>query len=280
MRLIKMWGGLGNQMFIYAMYLNMRRRFPNTRLDISHVRFDKAHSGYEIPRLFHTPSLEFHTWGKLLKLIKCLFFKTIYEKKLEKSLIPYLKRYRWPLIYFQGFYQSEKFFADVAPLVRRTYRFDTSMANQKTIALLSRLEKDESSVAVHIRRGDYLEPGHYKTLGCVCTPSYYRRATTLISSMVTHPHFYLFSDDPEWVKAHIDMPQATFVNWNLGKDSWQDMLLMQHCRHNIICNSSFSWWGAWLNSNKNKIVITPDHWFADYDYPDIIPNGWIQVSTQ
>lgn len=139
MRLIKMWGGLGNQMFIYAMYMSMRRCFADVRLDISHVRFDKAHCGYEMHRVFGLPDVEFRTWGKLLKVIKCLFFKTILEDKRNKSLEPYLRRYRWPFIYFQGFYQSERFFADVADEVRRTYRFNLSMANEKTKILLRKI---------------------------------------------------------------------------------------------------------------------------------------------
>lgn len=138
----------------------------------------------------------------------------------------------------------------------------------------------EQSVSVHVRRGDYQTPGHYERLGCICTEAYYRNAAELMKKKVGNPKFYVFSDEPEWVKAHLRLGDTTFVDWNRGNDSWQDMLLMRHCRHNIVCNSSFSWWGAWLNDNQGKIVVAPDRWFGKNDHPDIVPEGWLRVSTQ
>jgi hypothetical protein len=90
-------------------------------------------------------------------------------------------------------------------------------------------------------------------------------------------HFYLFSDDPNWVREHIKLPNATVVDCNHGKDSWQDMMLMSFCKHNIICNSTFSWWGAWLNSNPAKFVIAPAQWLAGHEYPNLIPQTWTRI---
>lgn len=93
-------------------------------------------------------------------------------------------------------------------------------------------------------------------------------------------HFYVFSDGMDWVKQHLTLPSnATFVDWNNGTDSWQDMMLMSHCKHNVVCNSTFSWWGAWLNNNHNKMVICPDQWSVKDKADKFVPNSWIQLPT-
>lgn len=91
------------------------------------------------------------------------------------------------------------------------------------------------------------------------------------------PSFYVFSDDIEWVKQNLSLPNAHYIDWNQGNDSWQDMMLMSHCRNHIICNSTFSWWGAWLNPRKNKTVIVPSRWFMKEETPYIYPVSWIKV---
>ena len=91
---------------------------------------------------------------------------------------------------------------------------------------------------------------------------------------------YVFSDDLEWVKANFDLPDAVYVDWNKGEDSWQDMMLMSRCRHHVICNSTFSWWGAWLNPRKEKIIIAPERWTRDADSREIVPEEWIRVPVK
>ncbi|KAA6316252.1 O-antigen biosynthesis glycosyltransferase WbnK [termite gut metagenome] len=96
---------------------------------------------------------------------------------------------------------------------------------------------------------------------------------------VHNPIFFIFSDDINWVKKDFPLHDATYIDWNLNQDSWQDMFLMSRCCHNIIANSSFSWWAAWLNSNKNKIIIAPERWFRDMETPNIHPekSEWILI---
>ena len=121
---------------------------------------------------------------------------------------------------------------------------------------------------MHIRRGDYLQINN----GTIVLPiSYYHMAIKMMLKRVKDPTFLFFSDDMEWVKENIHVPNAIYVDWNTGKESWQDMYLMSMCNHNIIANSSFSWWGAWLNNHKDKIVVSPK-WDEE-----IIPEEWIQV---
>ncbi len=276
MRLIKMTGGLGNQMFIYAFYLKMKQRFANTRIDLSDMMHYHVHHGYEMNRVFALPQVEFcmnRTWKKVLEF---LFFKTILERK-QKSLDAFWKPYAWPFIYFKGFYQSERFFSDIEQEVRKTFTFDMSKASDRSVQMAARMDGDVNSVSLHVRRGDYLEPKHWENTGSVCQLPYYRNAIAEIKSRLKNPVFYVFSDDLEWVKENLPLDNAVYIDWNKGNDSWQDMMLMSHCRRHIICNSTFSWWGAWLDPHKDKTVIVPERWFRHTETPYIYPEGWTKV---
>ena len=279
MRLIKITGGLGNQMFIYAFYLQMKKRFPNIRIDLTDMMHYNIHNGYEMHRVFGLPQTEFCMNQTLKKMIEFLFFKTILERKQHGSLLPYMKRYLWPFIYFKGLFQSEKYFKDAKEEVRRAFTFDLSQANTRSIQMREQIDNDEHAVSLHIRRGDYLQSRNWKVMGAVCQLPYYCNALKEIKSLVEMPHYYVFSDDLDWVKENLDIPDAIFIDWNKGKDSWQDMMLMSRCRHHIICNSTFSWWGAWLNPRTDKKVIAPNLWFQNKVNSDICPESWIRVSV-
>jgi len=278
MRLIKMIGGLGNQMFIYAFYLQMRKRFPGTRIDLSDMRHYHAHNGYELDRVFGISDREFCIAKLLKKVLEFLFFKVILERKQNlETMEAFTKSYAYPFLYFKGFYQSERFFKDVEGEVRQAFAFDMSKANAESQTLAQQIQKNPHAVSLHVRRGDYMEPKFYKRYGTVCSQAYFQRAVEMMLAQVPQAHFYIFSDDVEWVQQNLRLPRATVVSCNRGADSWQDMMLMSLCRHNIICNSTFSWWGAWLNANPEKRVIAPSRWLADVDMPYIIPETWIKV---
>jgi hypothetical protein len=278
MRLIKMIGGLGNQMFIYAFYLQMRKRFPGTRIDLSDMRHYHAHNGYELDRVFGISDREFCIAKPLKKVLEFLFFKVILERKQNlETMEAFTKSYAYPFLYFKGFYQSERFFKDVEGEVRQAFAFDMSKANAESQTLALQIQENPHAVSLHVRRGDYMEPKFYKRYGTVCSQAYFQRAVEMMLAQVPQAHFYIFSDDVEWVKQNLRLPRATVVSCNRGADSWQDMMLMSLCRHNIICNSTFSWWGAWLNANPEKHVIAPSRWLADVDMPYIIPETWMKV---
>lgn len=278
MRLIKMIGGLGNQMFIYAFYLQMRKRFPGTRIDLSDMRHYHAHNGYELDRVFGISDREFCIAKPLKKVLEFLFFKVILERKQNlETMEAFTKSYAYPFLYFKGFYQSERFFKDVEDEVRQAFAFDLNKANVESQTLARQIQENPHAVSLHVRRGDYMEPKFYKRYGTVCSQAYFQRAVEMMLAQVPQAHFYIFSDDVEWVQQNLRLPRATVVSCNRGADSWQDMMLMSLCRHNIICNSTFSWWGAWLNANPEKRVIAPSRWLADVDMPYIIPETWIKV---
>lgn len=281
MRLIKMTGGLGNQMFIYAFFVSMKRRFPSTRIDLSDMVHYHAHHGYELHRIFDLPHDEFCINQKVKKVVEFLFFKTILERKQDQiTLRAFWRKRLWPLIYFKGFYQSERYFADCADNVRRLFTFDEQRANHRTRQLLTQLQNDPDAVSLHVRRGDYLDPSVWRNTGCVCTLDYYRDAIQAIRQHVDKPRFYVFSDDIAWVRENLPLDGATYVDWNHGTDSWQDMLLMSRCRHHVICNSTFSWWGAWLNPRADKVVIAPARWSALGEMPYICPENWMQIPVR
>ena len=273
MRLIKMTGGLGNQMFIYAMYLKMKTVSPDVRIDLSDMVHYQVHYGYEMNKVFHLPRTEFCINRSLKKIIEFLLFKTILERKQGGSLVPYTRKYHWPWIYFKGFYQSEKYFAGIEKEVREAFVFDIRRASRRSLRAMQEIKADPHAVSIHVRRGDYLLEKHWKALGYICQSSYYLNALAELEKRVKNPHYYVFSEDLNWVRQNLP-----FIDWNKGEDSWQDMMLMSHCRHHIICNSTFSWWGAWLNPSLDKIVIAPERWTQTTDSADVVPESWLKVS--
>lgn len=161
--------------------------------------------------------------------------------------------------------------------IRKAFTFNPRLSNKKTKEMSEQIDHDENAVSIHVRRGDYLEPKYWKTTGCVCQLPYYLNAIAEMNKRISQPSYYVFSDDIAWVKENLPLPKAFFIDWNKGTESWQDMMLMSRCRHHIICNSTFSWWGAWLNPRENKTVIMPERWFRHCETPDICPDKWIKV---
>ncbi len=179
--------------------------------------------------------------------------------------------------YITGYWQSEKYFMDVDQDIRRCFQFRSEL-DEINEQWKDRILKS-NSVSIHIRRGDYVSNPTTNSVHGTCTLEYYHSAINEISSRVNNPVFFIFSDDLNWVMENffIKYPVCHVSN-NFGKNSYLDMWLMSLCQNNIIANSSFSWWGAWLNGNKNKIVVAPKAWFAGKEKPlDLYPEGWIVI---
>jgi hypothetical protein len=183
-----------------------------------------------------------------------------------------------PFVYFSGYWQTELYFEEIESVIKKTFEFNKKLISIKNIETIKEINKVQS-VSLHVRRGDYVsDPGAKLVHGGICTIYYYKRAIQTIQSIVKgNIFFYIFTDDIEWVKNNLISNKMIIVDWNRGDESWQDMMLMSRCKHNIIANSSFSWWGAWLNTNKEKIVIAPEKWFNTMPAFDIIPENWIRI---
>jgi len=178
-----------------------------------------------------------------------------------------------PPCYLDGYWQSERYFDDITDIIRDAFTLSNQMtgANAETMRKI----RDSNSVSVHLRRGDYVNHGNALNM------AYYRRAIERVQSAVDRPSFFVFSDDISWAREHFKFDEAThFVSQN-GIDRCElDVALMARCDHNIIANSTFSWWGAWLNPNDDKLVISPAIWTSGrpVDALDIIPDRWETVS--
>lgn len=182
--------------------------------------------------------------------------------------------------YADGFFQSELYFN--APEFRSAIVSDFQLKPEWISPAMKDIDdvirQAEGSVSLHVRRGDYVSHKTVAKVQGACSPEYYAEAISRIASSVPNPHFFIFSDDIEWVKQNIPIGHiATYVSNPALKD-YEELVLMSHCKHNIIGNSTFSWWGAWLNQNPDKTVIAPKRWTArNTENPNIIPAGWIRI---
>lgn len=269
-------GGLGNQMFCYAFYLVQRVEKPFSLSLIDIEETVNKHFGLEIFNIFHCKGLWRYKAFCLLHKLHPYFWKK-YNIITQKNSLYYDENYLNKSdsnVYYNGYWQSEKYFSNISKTIRNNFRFKESLLNTSTKEIVKILQK-QNSVSIHVRRGDYLNESGWDT----CNIDYYNRAIEYIKKKVANCEFYIFSDDIKWCKDQFNGQEYSFIDWNKDKDSWQDMYLMSQCKHNIIANSTFSWWGAWLNDTPQKIIIAPNIWFKDCKESEcqIIPDNWIKL---
>ena len=277
--IVKLNGGLGNQMFQYAFAYATSRRF--------HLETFFDFSFFEDVKLVDSVTnrdFELHSFNIECKEVsKEDLKKVIFSKKQSKlkiflwkklnvnAFIPSGNNYiqkdayefdnmllKVPFAYYNGYFQNEKYFKDYRSELVECFSLKDELdeKNKKAFEEI----KNTNSVSLHVRRGDYVNLESAKKIHGICLLDYYEKAIGHICKNVQDPHFYIFSDDIEWVKENIkiDAP-VKIIDFNLQK-GWLDLNLMKNCKHNIIANSSFSWWGAWLNQNEEKIVVCPKKW--------------------
>jgi hypothetical protein len=290
---VVLFGGLGNQMFQYAAAraLSVRLNRPIT-IDLSWFLFGTKNT---TPRVFE---LGCFTLSESLTVqssrIRGFYLHFLYPRlkntELGKRIARRLHLYRdadamvydgrfrllqHPVLLW-GYFQSEKYFEDVREHIRDDFQFNQPLTGRNRE--IEEQIRRSPSVAIHIRRGDYIANKYARQVFAVCSIAYYRRAIRYISERVEAAQFYVFSDEPAWAETHIPIPGAVYVNWNTGMDSSIDMRLMSLCDHQILANSSFSWWGAWLNPHKDKIVVAPSVWLKDTQCSnDLIPAEWVLI---
>ncbi len=272
-------GRLGNQMFQYA-----AARALAERLDTRVVLDDRTalHKGdgtllrvFDLPDLATAPlppakhqrALAYLTWRALglrprIRREKGLRYNPDFANWTDDS-------------YLHGYWQSEQYFADIADTLRSAFVFRTPMS-ARNAEMAARIASGPS-VALHVRRGDYVA---VNTMA-LCDQAYYDAALAAIRKrMDADPTVYVFSDDPDWAKANLPLPfDKVVVDFNGPDADYEDLRLMTLCQHNIIANSSFSWWAAWLGETPDSIVAGPARWFADASMrnPDILPARWISI---
>lgn len=285
-------GGLGNQMFQYAAgrARSLELGVP-LRLDVSGFANYGLHQGFEIQRVFNSTA-EIASEADVRSILGWQFFPHIRRivarpgmamfRRKEFVVEPHFRF--WHGIndvpsdcYLMGYWQSERYFAKAAQQIRADFTFQQHLGNRNIE--LSKQMGSMNAVSLHVRRGDYVYNSKTTATHGLCSLEYYQEAIHHISKQVQQPHFFVFSDDISWVKNNLKLDHPhQFVEHNYGEESYNDMRLMSLCRHHIIANSSFSWWGAWLNPKEDKIVVAPKQWFAnDTNTQDLIPQGWVTL---
>ena len=287
-------GGLGNQLFQYA----AGRRLAHIHNTI--VKLDTTAYYYGGPRQFElnhfnikeniavTAEINQLTSVKNNKLQRLIHDLLHNHPNLAPTHIRYNKTNFNPRIltlpdnvYLEGYWTSERYFKDIENIIRKEFTFKNPPSEQiqQIIEQISAV----NSVSLHIRRGDYvLDPKTNQTHG-ICGLDYYYRCIEQISLKIKYPHFFIFSDNMDWCRNNLKIKYhpVNYVDHNQPDKACEDLRLMSLCKHHIIANSTFSWWGAWLAADKDKIVFTPEKWFArdDINTDEMFPKDWIMVKA-
>lgn len=270
--------GLGNQMFQYALARCFMERGRQVTGDISSY-YQIESTNFVLEDVFPAVSIKKCSVALKERYKKnkslCIIQPDVSTVDKIETDINILKSDRG---YFEGFWQSAQYAGMVEKELRRDFKF-AEKKEEKLRKLSEKIIDTENVVSIHIRRGDYLQSGNQRRFGNICTDDYYEKAIKYIDRNVKDPVFYFFSDDIQWVKKEYANLSARYISEDMFDhyEDWYDMFLMSCCKHNIIANSTFSWWGAWLNRNKDKIVIGPKRWINTCDYKDIYPREWIQI---
>lgn len=286
--IVKFNGGLGNQMFQWAFAHALEKKMGiKIFLDMSYFAKKYARP-YELGifNLECNSVKDFCTKFKIDVLWR-------FRRKLDGKSFLGLNLYSEPCFeydqnlfkvkpntFIEGFFQTEKYLAGVEDEISTAFNFRPE-PDENNLKMIEKIQST-NSVSLHIRRGDYVQKKHFQNKYATCSLDYYKNGVQYIAKSIENPTLFIFSDDKEWVKENLNLPYETvFVDFNSGAKSYEDLRLMSLCKHNIIANSSFSWWGAWLNANSNKIVVAPQKWFNDesINQKDVIPETWVRLEN-
>lgn len=275
---VKLIGGLGNQMFQYAIGRHLAEK-NRTALSLDISTLLKRDEINYTPRNFELNVFNVK-YSKLINKPSSSYFNKAYNKLFTSTINEKDHNYDSQVlsnkgnIYLNGFWQTEQYFKDIEEIIRKDFTFKAT-PNAININHIKNINA-VNSVSIHFRRGDYITNSSAVDFHGICEPEYYQNAINEIKNKVTNPHFFIFSDDVEWVQENFIIDNATIISNNTASDAFEDMRLMAACKHNIIANSSFSWWAAWLNNNPDKIVIAPKRWLKNIEI-DIIPVSWTKI---
>jgi hypothetical protein len=277
--LVHLNGGLGNQMFQYATARALaKNNKTQVSLDLSEFNIYKLRR-FELKR--YAVQAQINTNSYLLRLLakKIKLHKVLRDIHLERNL-----EYDPKVLamgknsYLEGYFQNELYFSNIRDILIKDFTISDGISKYANEVKYKILRKN-TAISIHLRRGDYISNRHTNTVHGVCSLNYYKEAIKLMNKKFINARYFIFSDDMKWVKDNLKMDNAVYIEGT--KSPHEDMYLMSLCCHNIIANSSFSWWGAWLNNNKNKIVIAPKKWFSDSNLAkqseDIVCKSWLRL---
>jgi hypothetical protein len=293
MIIVRLAGGMANQMFPYAIGRHLAHKLgTELKLDISgfHVyknRKDIAFRRYALDVFNIVASFATPEEIKSLTVREKNLFERLFKKKAgyPNSYVKEQQRHFDPSIldlkgdlYLEGNWNSPKYFDDIDHIIRNDFTFRQPPL-EINLELIDRI-LSLNAVSIHVRRGDYVWNTKVNSYHGLCGLEYYQRAAKHIADHVESPHFFIFSDDTAWVhqNMHLDGP-TTIVDQNSPMQGHEDMRLMSLCHHNIIANSGFSWWAAWLNQHPGKIVVAPIRWVVTpkHNTGSLVPQDWIRL---
>jgi len=273
--IVKLMGGIGNQMFQYAAGRRLAlKREVELKLDLTWFEGQNKRTYALEP--FNIVA-DFTTTDEI-RLFKGSregqhgSFLAMFSKKHSKSSSAEFREKSFEFdpevlelpgdTYLDGYWQNEKYFTDVGDTIRTELSVEARQCG-RDVEIFKKI-RSSSSVSLHIRRGDYISDKKTGDFHGSCSIDYYLNAAEYMTDLLNDPHFFVFSDDPEWVRTEFDFPKKmTLIDNNSPNRGHEDMRLLSQCDNHIIANSSFSWWGAWLCDYPDKIVIAPERWFND-----------------
>jgi hypothetical protein len=267
MIIVRIVGGLGNQMFQYAYAKALQQKGYQVKIDITKFKKYKLHGGYQLDQF----KIDLETSKPIANVLCRLGFRRSVK---EKSLLFDKKFLEVPQKeYIKGYFQTEKYFASITPILRKQFIVKKELCST-TLRYLKEITIQKNACSLHIRRGDYISDEKANSVHGTCDLQYYKKAIKLIRNEFKDAHFFIFSDDISWARKNLVDKNVTYIEHTVIPH--EDMHLMSLCKHNITANSSFSWWGAWLNQHKNKTVIAPKNWFVNREN-EVACANWIQL---
>lgn len=287
MIIIRIWEGLGNQMFQYAYARALKEKGRNVRLDLDKA-YDKTFEKYRNNTVRKNSVQNFRITIPSINMGRYKKYDYLYKDTILRKFIFFLESHFWwkykfyeekvqtyskkvaeirGNYYVKGWFQSEKYFKDIRSILLKEFVPLNKIHISKE--LREAIESQES-VSLHVRRGDYVK------LGLALDAIYYERAIHYMKQKYKDPIFVIFSDDPEWVKRNINIKgKFIYVNGEKIFQDYEELFIMSRCKSNIISNSTFSWWAAWLNQNEDKTIIAPRKWIKGQK--DIVPKEWMTL---
>ena len=290
MVIIKLMGGLGNQMFQYAFGRTLRENGTEIKYDtsyynhipdgdtsrtceLSHIVSDLPTAGQQDLRKYQ------NIVQKVLRIIDIYAGTKLSAVRMEENKDFDISFMEEKDKYLIGYWQNEDYFKRIREELLKDFAFPVWELNEVNIKLSQEISEAENAVAVHVRGGDYFSANNIKIFGNICTAEYYERAFNYFENRYDNVKFFLFTNDVKWVNRNINIKEHDIeqIDWNNDSAGWIDMYHMSKCKHNIIANSSYSWWAAWLNRNKDKIVVAPDKWANNDTFLHIVPEDWVRI---
>ncbi|NVJ88626.1 MAG: alpha-1,2-fucosyltransferase [Flavobacteriaceae bacterium] len=267
MIIVRILGGLGNQMFQYAYARALSLNGYNVQLDISKFKKYKLHGGYQLDK-YKIESTSANSFTIFLGKIG------VKPAKKEKSLL-FNKDFKSLKgnEYVKGYFQTEKYFKEIRETLLSEFVIKQKLSS-KTKKIEQQILALKNTCSLHIRRGDYISDEKANKVHGTCDLDYYDRAIKIINKKYSEITFFIFSDDISWTQENLKVEKAVFVD--VKSIPHEDLYLMSLCKHNITANSSFSWWGAWLNKNEHKTVIAPKKWFVEKEN-EVACENWMQI---